>query len=123
GLVKPTDALIISLDRIAVPGPDRVIDTRLPAGLAAQWSFAEVLRKAGASELDVGPGELQIGLQPQLVGQSLTRRVFFADSLENGAGYSSHLGQEKILVGVLERILSEVRPSFETDRHRTCDSS
>jgi DEAD/DEAH box helicase domain-containing protein len=127
GMVKPTDALLLSLDKVDVPGPDSVIEAReqiLPAGLAALWSFAEVVRLAGAIELDVGAGEIQTGLQPQLVGQSVTRRIFLADSLENGAGYASYLGQEKVLIRVFDRILSEMAARFSSDRHSTdCDSS
>jgi DEAD/DEAH box helicase domain-containing protein len=127
GMVKPTDALVLSLDRVPVPGPDTVIDAREPvlaAGLSALWSFAEILRLASAVELDVGPGELQIGLQAQLIGQTVTRRIFLADALENGAGYCTHLGQEKVLIRVLERILSEFSEQFERERHNDmCDSS
>jgi DEAD/DEAH box helicase domain-containing protein len=123
GLVKPTDALVISLDRVDVPGPDSVIDVRTPAGLSALWSFAEAFRRAGAIELEVGPGELQVGLQPQLVGQAVTRRIFLADSLENGAGYSSQLGQEKVLLRVLDRLVSDFARDFEAARHADCDSS
>ncbi len=127
GMVKPTDALVLSLDKVDVPGPDSVIEAReriLPAGLPALWSFAEILRLASAIELDVGPGELQIGLQAQLIGQTVTRRIFLADALENGAGYCTQLGKEKVLVHVLERILSECLERFEREGHsHICDSS
>jgi DEAD/DEAH box helicase domain-containing protein len=127
GMVKPTDALVLSLDKVDVPGPDTVIDAResvLRAGLPALWSFAEILRLASAVELDVGPGELQIGLQAQLIGQTVTRRIFLADALENGAGYCTQLGQEKVLIRVLERVLAESAERFERERHSAiCDSS
>jgi DEAD/DEAH box helicase domain-containing protein len=50
--------------------------------------------------------------------------LFIADVLENGAGYSSHLGQEKVLRRVLDRILGEMANSFESPRHSdVCDTS
>src|SRR5439155_5485049 len=85
---------------------------------------AEALRRSSAVELDIAPSELQIGLQPQAVAQSVTRRIFLADALENGAGYSSYLGREKVLRSVIDRILSEMALRFDDPRHsKDCDAS
>ena len=65
GDVRPTDVLVLTLDRLALQG--RVIPTSkalMPAGLSAMWSFAEVLRRGCQVTLDVHTDELQVGLQP-----------------------------------------------------------
>ena len=76
--------------------------------MAALWSFAQLLRMSSALELDIDPRELEIGLQPCRVAMVVTRRVFIADRLENGAGYSSQLGEPQLLESVLDRIVDEI---------------
>ena len=63
GELRTTDALVIGLDKPDVPG-GAVVSSRalLPAGPAAFWSFAEVLRRACQVALDIDPQELVIGL-------------------------------------------------------------
>ena len=101
GSVRRTDVLTLTLRSPEIPGPDGTIDTArdvLPMGLSALWSFAELLRIAAAAELDVNPNELQVGLQPwRTDADTITRRIFIADSLENGAGYARHLGSPEVL--------------------------
>src|SRR5207244_601556 len=84
GDVRPTDVLVLDLDRLALQGG--VIPssrTLLPAGLPALWSFAELLRRGCQITLDVQADELQVGLQPARIGDLRTYRIFVADSLEN----------------------------------------
>jgi DEAD/DEAH box helicase domain-containing protein len=96
----------------------------LPAGLSALWSFAELFRIAAAAELDVNPAELQMGLHPLRKGTSETRRIFVADSLENGAGYAAKLAEPEIINALMQRILTETLPGFDAARHRSqCDAS
>ena len=124
GEVRTTDVLVVSLDRIAVPGG--VVTTRRdrqPAGLAAMWSFAEVLRLGCESELDIDPKELSVGLQPVFLGNEITQRVFIADTLENGAGYATELGQISVFDGVLKRIVTDLADRWSEDKHADCDSS
>jgi DEAD/DEAH box helicase domain-containing protein len=126
GCVKPTDVLLLQLSQLDLPGPIATLTTnrsRTPAGLAALWSFAELFRRAGALELDVSPGELDIGIQPYPTEQGLAHRIFVADALENGAGYATQLGREEVLARVFERIFGVIAPKLEADRHAGCDSS
>jgi hypothetical protein len=51
-----------------------------------------MLRRAAAVRLDVADSELKIGL----IGQ-----VFLSDTLENGAGYSTLLGERTEFEGLL----------------------
>ena len=125
GCVKTTDVLLLRVASASIPGPDGVIDVvQVPAGRAAICSFAEAFRIAAAAELDVSPVELQVGYQAIPAGGSRTEQIFIADSLENGAGYATRLGQQKIIERVLEELLYKQKPNWEASRHRKeCDSS
>jgi DEAD/DEAH box helicase domain-containing protein len=126
GAVSPTDVLVVALDDLNVPGPDRVIDVRhVREGTKAIWSFGEVLRIAAAVvELDVSPQELQIGIQPHSVGLSISRRLFIADSHENGAGYAARIGHPDVFAHLLDEVLSLLGPKWEANAHMdVCDSS
>lgn len=63
-------------------------------GRAALYSFGFLLRRAAADQLDIDERELKVGLRVvrDLSGR-ISGQVFLSDSLENGAGYSSYLGQ------------------------------
>jgi DEAD/DEAH box helicase domain-containing protein len=126
GAVKPTDVLLLQLEPLDLPGPMPTLTTRrdrTPGGMSALWSFAEMLRRAGALELDVSPNELEIGIQPFPTDLGFSHRIFIADALENGAGYATQLGREEVMGRVLGRILEQIAPGLEGQRHLSCDSS
>src|SRR5207248_5659809 len=118
GAINPPDVLILNLDKLEVPGPDGRIspDARvMPAGTSALWSFAELFRIGAALELDVGSRELNIGLQPFPTEHGVSRRIFIADALENGAGYSTHLADTAVLDAVFGRIAPQIAPKYQAD--------
>ena len=129
GNIKRTDSLVLTLDSVSedfLPGPGSVIETRsirVPAGLSALWSFGEAFKVAAAAYLDIGPNELQVGLQPISLERSITHRVFVADTLENGAGYATHLGREEELRNVFELLLGDQKQQWESQTHLECDRS
>jgi DEAD/DEAH box helicase domain-containing protein len=125
GSVRTTDVLLIKIDAPGIPGADPVIDvTRVRAGLSAIWSFTELLRRAAGAELDIDPSEIQAGLQALPVGTSVTRRIFIADTLENGAGYAHRLAEPSVMASVLHRLAQDGRQRLLDPRHRAaCDSS
>jgi len=125
GEVRPTDVLVLTLGRLALPGGTILTGKwGLPAGLAAMWSFAEVLRRACAVHADVDPAELQVGLRPARFGDHLGQLVFVADALENGAGYTPWLGRKQELELILKReILDDLGAKFTRRQHRDCDAS
>ena len=129
GSVRRTDVLTLTLRSSEIPGPDGAIDTSqetLPMGLSALWSFAELLRIAAAAALDVNPNELQVGLQPwRTQTDTITRRIFIADSLENGAGYARHLATSEVLRRIIEVVATDIGVSkLESERHKAaCDAS
>jgi DEAD/DEAH box helicase domain-containing protein len=126
GAVRPSDVLVLELDQLAIAsglGPLLVSD-RIPASLPAMWSFAEMLRIAGADELAVDPRELEVGLQPYATPHGSSRRVFLADRLENGAGYAHRLGEPAVLMRVLDRVVDQLGAGYENGVHdAVCDSS
>ncbi|MFH1417991.1 MAG: helicase-related protein [Planctomycetota bacterium] len=88
--IKPTDVMVLGI-------------SNWPAGLvfspmdlncrAALYSFGFLLRRAAAVRLDIDERELKVGLRVfQDSSGNVAGQVFVSDSLENGAGYSSHLG-------------------------------
>lgn len=126
GYVKRTDVLVLRPGDLDLPGPTpSLVPGRCPAGLAAFWSFGEIMRRACTLDvLGIDPTELQIGIQAVVTadGSSTTRQVFFADSLENGAGYAAYLGQ----LDVLEHALKVAASSnwVDDERHaRECTQS
>jgi DEAD/DEAH box helicase domain-containing protein len=124
GEVRTTDVLVVSLDRLKIPG-NFVTTARsvLPAGMAAVWSFAEVLRQGCQAALDIDPQELTVGLQPVQINGLLTHRVFVADSAENGAGYAAQLGQPEVYEQVLKQVLTSLEERWHATPHSDCDSS
>jgi DEAD/DEAH box helicase domain-containing protein len=125
GCIKITDLLLLYVQGPGIAGADHVISIdALPAGRAALVSFAECFRKAAAADLDVNPSELQVGFQPRVIGSSKTLQIFLADSLDNGAGYATHLAQPDVLRAVLDRIMLELKPAWSARKHHEqCDAS
>ena len=128
GSVRRTDVVTLMLRSKAIPGPDGTVDASpdvLPMGLSALWSLAELLRIAAGTELDVNPNELEVGLQPwKTEAGTVTRRIFIADSLENGAGYARHLGSPGVLERIVGNVVETIGLKIELPGHvESCDSS
>lgn len=124
GELRTTDALVIGLDRLDVPGG--IIPAArsiLPAGPAAFWSFAEVLRRACQVTLDIDPQELTMGLRPVYADGLLSAQVFLADALDNGAGYASELGRPEVFKRILDEARQDLADRWEGPRHSACTVS
>jgi DEAD/DEAH box helicase domain-containing protein len=125
GEVRRTDVLLIALDRLSLP--DGSVATRpsdSPAGYGALLSFAEFLRNAAKTYLDIDQSELEVGLQPAKQGETVTARVFIADALDNGAGYALELGQPGTLSKLLFAIQGDVAGRLRASPHGdACTSS
>ena len=114
GFVQASDVLLIELFNLDVPSPlaePVLIDniTSCPGGREAIESFAELLRIASSTYLDIDLSELQVGTQTirsDEMNAGWTRRIFIADSLENGAGYARHLANPTEFAEMLKRIQS-----------------
>jgi hypothetical protein len=80
---------------------------------AALYSFGFLLRRAAAVQLDIDERELKVGLRVFLdPNGNVTGQVFLSDSLENGAGYSSHLGAPTEAENLLRFIVGQNGTAF-----------
>lgn len=92
-----------------------------PAGAearAAWYSFGFLARRAAAVVLDVAESELDVGIQPLMDMRTPfappSARIFISDSLENGAGYSTHLGAPAEFENLLRFMLGQAGPASVT---------
>jgi DEAD/DEAH box helicase domain-containing protein len=87
-------------------GPGRVADPRTPPGRAALYPLAFMMRRAAAVYLDIQDDELKAGirsLEDPALG-AVVGQIFLSDTLENGAGYATHLGTPAMTQDLLEMI-------------------
>jgi DEAD/DEAH box helicase domain-containing protein len=97
-------------------------------GRAAWYSFAFTLRMASAALLDIDTSELDAGFRVTNKNGIPAGSAFLCDKLENGAGYSSWLGQEKNFRNLLEQITTDDPTSIYSrwlnkEHSHTCDTS
>ncbi len=112
-----TDALLVGLH--AVPS-HLDLDPTLLEARAAWTSFGFLLRAAASRLLDVEPNELRVGVFPQPDRDGgVTGAAFLADSLDNGAGYATYLGDHP------EQLLAAARDLAQDylNHAQDCDSS
>lgn len=89
---RHTDILLVDIDN----WPQGVFaNPTTVEGRSAWYSFAFTLRMASAALLDVDASELDAGFRVTNKHGIPSGSAFLCDKLENGAGYSSWLGQEE----------------------------
>ena len=124
--ISETDMMLLGVRDF---GPGRGADPRKPQGRAALYSLAFMLRRAAAVLLDIQDYELKSGIRSiedpaaDVVGQ-----VFLSDTLENGAGYATYLGQPAVAEEMLRMICEPGHHDFHEmligSRHAdSCDTS
>ena len=122
GVVKSTDALLLGLRRAH---PALNLAPFHPAIRAAWYSLGFLLRSAASRLLDIGTSELQVGYSVRQLGTEDSRRqqteVFLADSLDNGAGYSTWLGLAENLDNLMQEAANLIVKLSESNH--ACDSS
>jgi Lhr-like helicase len=127
--ISITDVLAAGISGIPV---GLCLNPVVPEARAAWYSFGFMLRRAAAVRLDVSESELDLGIQPILDLSSPfappSAKVFISDTLENGAGYSTYLGEPSRLEELLEFIVGQGSSSFHdplvSQRHEAaCASS
>ncbi|MFF3863690.1 DEAD/DEAH box helicase [Streptomyces sp. NPDC002209] len=91
---------------------------------AAWYSLAFLLRSAAANFLDVGRQELLAGIHtgPHPAGNPVAY-AFLADALENGAGFSTHLGSAEIIARFMEAVHTYLDALRQTDHADICTAS
>ncbi len=113
GSVKVTDVMVLGIANWPVglmtsPAGNEGLGVR-----AALYSFGFLLRRAAADYLDVHERELRVGLRilrnaaGDIIGQ-----IFLSDSLENGAGYASLLGEPQETETLIRYVLGIGTPTF-----------
>lgn len=123
GEVRVTDVLTVDIARNDAPEQAIAVNSQMPAGLAAMWSYAEVMRRAAQVALDVDPHELQAGLLPVRTKGIESAKVFIADAIENGAGYAVQLSDDEMFAELLAACRSELTQRYESPAHGSCTSS
>lgn len=90
---------------------------------AAWYSLAALLRRAAAPHLDVQPEELLSGIHGSDAPVAAPVMAYLADSLDNGAGFSTYLGSQDHIEEFLQAVDRYVH-DLEADRHAlNCRSS
>jgi len=123
GSIKSTDVLVIGAHDDAAP-PGITLSPDAPERRAAWYSLGFLLRGAAARLLEVQTGEIDVGLRAVTIDGRFTAQVFLSDSLENGAGYSTHLGQPaefRALLGETARWTAELATHQASGK--LCDSA
>ncbi|MFM9453399.1 DEAD/DEAH box helicase [Streptomyces europaeiscabiei] len=88
---------------------------------AAWYSLAALLRRAAAPLLDVQPEELLSGIHGSASAASPVM-AYLADSLENGAGFSTHLGSAEHIEEFLDAV-DEYTETLLGEHAGTCGGS
>ena len=127
-----TDVLAAGIRHVPV---GITLNPTIPEARAAWYSFGFLARRAAAVLLDVAESELDVGIQPMLDVNTPfappTARMFISDSLDNGAGYSTHLGAPAEFTKLLHFMLGQAglasdefhRPIVHTPHEHECSSS
>ncbi|QLY33304.1 DEAD/DEAH box helicase [Nocardia huaxiensis] len=99
--------------------------TELTDGRRAAWySLAFLLRKVAAAQLDIEPLELVAGIYAGLDSNNEpVPYAFIADTLENGAGFATHLGGEAELSALLEAVERDLAHLAEENHATLCSAS
>ncbi|MCU1338043.1 MAG: box helicase [Bryobacterales bacterium] len=109
--IKPTDVLVLGIQSWPLGIIYSPVDVN---GRAALYSLGFMIRRAAAAErLDIDERELNVGLRVvQNANAEVRGEIFISDSLENGAGYSSHLGTPDEAESLLRLLVGQGDPSF-----------
>ncbi|MGF1574395.1 MAG: DEAD/DEAH box helicase [Cyanophyceae cyanobacterium] len=125
---RKTDVLLVGI----LQWPQGIFsDPAKVTGRAAWYSLAFWLRLSAAIYLDIDPSELQAGFRTTQdpVTNQVIAQAFLADTLENGAGYCSHLAQSNVFPDFLRRQLDPEQTQalavkWQDPKHQeVCDTS
>jgi len=113
GSVKSTDVMVLGIVDWPVgvrtsPAGDDGLAVR-----AALYSFGFLARRAAADRLDVHEREIKVGLRVlRDAAGGIIGQIFISDSLENGAGYASLLGDPAETEALLQYMVGQGNPTF-----------
>lgn len=90
---------------------------------AAWYSLAFLLRTVSAVHLDIQTLELAAGIHSGLRNGVPSTYAFLADTLENGAGFSSHLGERETFKQLLAKVDAYLVELEDPEHSETCSTS
>lgn len=135
GAIQHTDFLFTGVAAPTIPSSglrlNLVSGVRQPYGAlevtdsrrAAWYSLAFLLRTVASAALDIQPLELAAGIYSGMTNGAPATYAFLADTLENGAGFSTHLGSSEFLPEFLDAIARYLRDLEDPSHAVECDSS
>ncbi|MFC4517269.1 DUF1998 domain-containing protein [Streptomyces ehimensis] len=133
GAVLPTDFLFLgpvsAVDqangyRLSLTQAPPAYGSDISQGRRAAWySLAFLMRSAAALFLDVGRQELLAGIHPGPHPDGPVAYAFLADALENGAGFSTHLGSPQVIADYMQAVHAYLDKLRQTEHAAICTSS
>jgi hypothetical protein len=121
GAMRMTDVLVVGLRDEAIPAWAS-LDPRDLGRRAAWYSAGFLLREAASRYLEVETRELDVGVRALRRDGGTVAQVFLADSLANGAGYCTYLGQPAHFEALLDQAGAWGHELADPGRH-ACDSA
>lgn len=108
--ISQTDMLLFGIGNYGV---GCAADPRIPQGRAALYSLAFMFRRAAAVLLDIQDYELKVGIRSHRNSDgNIIGQIFLSDTLENGAGYATYLGQPSVATELLKMVAERGRREF-----------
>ncbi|MFJ7913004.1 DEAD/DEAH box helicase [Kitasatospora sp. NPDC096204] len=133
GAVLPTDFLFLgptsAVDkthgyRLNLSPTAPIYGSDISHGRRAAWySLAFLLRSAAAKFLDVGRQELLAGIHHGAHPDGHVAYTFLADALENGAGFSTHLGSQQVIADYMRATHAYLNSLRQPEHSLICTSS
>ena len=120
GSTHVTDILLIGLHEVP---PGLSLDPSRPSRKGSWFSLGFLLRESAARMLDVQSQEIDVGLRSQRLNGVVHPQLFLADSLENGAGYCTHLGEPAVLRELMAEAQTYLAELRGADHASECSSS
>lgn len=121
GAKKTSDVLVVSAENLALP--HGIVDTTHRSGVSAITSFGEAFKKSADVTLDLSQDELLFGVHPKKINGRISASAYFADSLENGAGYAVELSEKERFGKVITGIKEDLGTYWEDSTHSGCQIS
>ncbi|MDJ0412832.1 DEAD/DEAH box helicase [Rhodococcus opacus] len=134
GSSQQTDLLFVGSYAATLPDAGLRLNLehrRQPSGVSEPWqgrraawySLAFLLRRSAATALDVQPSEFSAGIHVAAPRGRATMWAFLADTLENGAGFSTHLGGQKPFRRLIAAVFQHVDDLRKPDHADSCSGS
>ena len=134
GASQQTDLLFIGRPEGSIPELGIRLNFeqhRQPSGVVETWqgrraawySLAALMRRTAATFLDVQPYEFVSGIHISAYDGETSSWAFIADVLENGAGFSTHLGTRDQFPKFLSAMTDNIESLRKPDHAASCSGS